>query len=421
MAAPSYLNVGTSAVSAGATSRTPALPASRTNGNILIAVVGSKNNATHSISGSGWASLASQTNSGTGWTVSYWWRVVDGTEAAPTISWTGSVACFGQIVQYTRQNSDTAAPFGTIGTAGTGTGATHTSTGFNSTRNNSLIIYLDAAIANTAIATPTNWTERFDAGSATSVTRFAGGDRTLTTSGSASGNISVTGAAAAWVQRQFELLEPILTGTLAGTESGSDTASITGLVEITGSLAATEIGSDTFAAAGDVVISGSLAAQESGSDTFAASGTVLAVINGSISAQETGSDSLAASGTVTSPVVHASFDPDYVAPRAKFWSQKQSEWLEDRLEQIKQAAPRPRKARKRIAREILTELPQIAESAPQSLQIDVVRALAERIAAPSPDYTAIAAVVAAQMQQIEAERTARRRKRDVEAVLILAA
>jgi hypothetical protein len=114
-------------------------------------------------------------------------------------------------------------------------------------------------------------------------------------------------------------------------------------------------------------------------------------------------------------------DPDYIAPRAKFWSQKQAEWLEDRLEQIKQAAPRPRKARRRVAREILSELPQIAESAPQSLQIDVVRSLLERIAAPSPDYTAIAAVVAAQIQQIEAEKTARRRKRDAEAVLILAA
>lgn len=114
-------------------------------------------------------------------------------------------------------------------------------------------------------------------------------------------------------------------------------------------------------------------------------------------------------------------DPDYSAPRSRFWRQKQSEWLEDRLEQIKQAAPKPRKARKRIAREILAELPHIAESAPQSLQIDVVRSLLERIAAPSPDYTAIAAVVAAQMQQIEAERTARRRKRDMEAVLILAA
>lgn len=114
-------------------------------------------------------------------------------------------------------------------------------------------------------------------------------------------------------------------------------------------------------------------------------------------------------------------DADYVAPRAKFWSQKQSQWLEDRLEQIRQAAPKPRKARKRIAREILTELPQVAESAPQILKIDVVRSLLERIAAPSPDYTAIAAVVAAQMQQIEAERTARRRKRDMEAVLILAA
>lgn len=214
MTTPSYLNVGTRSQSAGATSLSPALPASRTNGNILFARVHSKNNATHSISGTGWAPIPglAQTNSGASFTVSWWYRIVDGTEAAPTISWTGSVACAAQIVQYLRDDFENSSPFGFVGTPSTGTTSTHTSTGQNTTRNNSRVLYFDDCAANTAIATPSGWTERYDAGSATGASRTAGGDKSVATSGTASGNISVVGGAAAWVQVQIELREPVFAG-----------------------------------------------------------------------------------------------------------------------------------------------------------------------------------------------------------------
>ena len=93
--------------------------------------------------------------------------------------------------------------------------------------------------------------------------------------------------------------EVLVEGSLAATESGSDTFAATGTVTaagITGTMAVTETGSDTFAGAGDVIIKGTLAATESGSDTFAATGDV--IVRGSMAATETGKDTFSASGDV---------------------------------------------------------------------------------------------------------------------------
>lgn len=90
-----------------------------------------------------------------------------------------------------------------------------------------------------------------------------------------------------------------VTGSLAATESGSDTASFSGAVEVSGSLAASETGSDTAAISGTVKVQGSLSATEAGSDAAAFSGTVTAAaITGTLAATETGSDTASLSGTV---------------------------------------------------------------------------------------------------------------------------
>lgn len=88
------------------------------------------------------------------------------------------------------------------------------------------------------------------------------------------------------------------TGTLAATETGSDTASFAGDVVVSGTLAASETGSDTAAFAGDVYITGTLAATESGSDTAAFTGTSAVVTTGTLAATETGSDTAAFAGDV---------------------------------------------------------------------------------------------------------------------------
>ena len=86
------------------------------------------------------------------------------------------------------------------------------------------------------------------------------------------------------------------TGTLAATESGSDTASISGDVLVKGALAATESGADTASISGDVLVKGALAATESGADSAALAGKVF--VEGALSASESGADTAALAGDV---------------------------------------------------------------------------------------------------------------------------
>lgn len=85
-----------------------------------------------------------------------------------------------------------------------------------------------------------------------------------------------------------------VTGTLAATESGADTAALSGQVVVTGALAATESGADTAALSGAVIVAGALSAVEAGDDSAAAAGVV--VVQGALSATDAGADTAAISG-----------------------------------------------------------------------------------------------------------------------------
>lgn len=87
-----------------------------------------------------------------------------------------------------------------------------------------------------------------------------------------------------------------ISGSLAATESGSDTSAVSGVVKVQGALSVSETGSDTSAIAGAVRVSGSLAVTETGSDTAAIVGG--SVATGDLNATETGSDTAAVSGVV---------------------------------------------------------------------------------------------------------------------------
>ena len=93
---------------------------------------------------------------------------------------------------------------------------------------------------------------------------------------------------------------PTVAVNLAGTRT--NVRGGVGLVRIretvTGSLAATETGSDTFTSSGKVIVQGSLSATESGVDTLSATGSVL--VQGSLQATEVGLDTAAFTGVVTS-------------------------------------------------------------------------------------------------------------------------
>lgn len=210
MAGPVYRASGTRVQSASAATLTPGLPTVDGQKGLLVCVVFSKNNATHSTSTIGWTKLGQQ-NSGASFTASIF-TAPEGS-AAPVITWTGAAACSARISYY----SDPANTVDTTPGASSvsnGTTSTHTSTAINTTRANSLVIYVDVASANTAIATPSGWTEDADTGSATDAGRTAFGNKPVAGSGSSSGAISVTGAAAAWVQWQIEIMGGVATAGL---------------------------------------------------------------------------------------------------------------------------------------------------------------------------------------------------------------
>lgn len=203
MAGPVFIAAGTRSQSAGATSLNPSKPSVQGQNGLLLCVVTSKNNATHSCATPGWAQVGSQVNSGANFTASLW-RAAEGA-GNPTITWAGSVACSAQIAYYTDPQNTVDTTLGTPST-NNGTGATHSTTAITTTRDNTLAVYIDVSAANTACATPAGWTEQNDTGSATDAGRTVFGDKAVATSGSSSGAISVTGANAAWVQIQVEVM-----------------------------------------------------------------------------------------------------------------------------------------------------------------------------------------------------------------------
>lgn len=100
--------------------------------------------------------------------------------------------------------------------------------------------------------------------------------------------------------------------------------------------------------------------------------------------------------------------------RERFWQKKAEDELEELLDRAEQAATAPQKARERVVEAFaLVEWEKLPE-APRT------RDLLASLKAEIPDYTAIAAMVMAIRQEIEAERVRRRRKRDLETVLLLA-
>ncbi|MFO1151019.1 MAG: hypothetical protein U1E62_21805 [Alsobacter sp.] len=196
-----FVNVGTRSSFSAVATVTPALPSPLTVGNLLISHVAIKNNATISTP-AGWTKI-NQTNSGTGLTSAVYWKFAASGETAPVFTWTGSVAGFAQIAQY--DNVQGTNPIG-ASSAFAGTGTTHASTAVNIAAGSSWVIYLDAGVANTALAVPSGWTEDFDNGSATGATTNAGGHKAVSTPGTSSGTISVVGSAGVYVQHQIEVV-----------------------------------------------------------------------------------------------------------------------------------------------------------------------------------------------------------------------
>lgn len=201
-----YITVGNFAVSGGAASIAPSKPAgtTATTYGVMIAKVSSKNNATHGTATSGW-NLINQHNSGANFTTSYWWAFENA--AAPTFTWTGSVACDAIIALYSEPNNpvDQTAPIGNTN-FNNGVVSPWATTSITSGRDGSLFVLIGSLAANGTIDNPSGWTNRAAQGSGTSATTYRITTKPGDPSGTTSGNTSATSqAATAWTGAQLEI------------------------------------------------------------------------------------------------------------------------------------------------------------------------------------------------------------------------
>lgn len=203
----SWVAFGTRNSFATATTRTNgSMPVGFASGDLLISICCIHNTDDITPTGAGWQELAQWT--GAGMTTIAMWKISDGTETTgPQYDWTNAAAGF-TLMYCWRSTVGFATPV--VKNTNTGSTSTHSVTGFNATSAGAWAVYMDQALANTALATPAGWTEDRDGGSATSVDRDTAGHKELAGGGDPSGNISVTGANAEWLMEMLELTESSL-------------------------------------------------------------------------------------------------------------------------------------------------------------------------------------------------------------------
>jgi hypothetical protein len=211
MAVPTFNSAGAAGLTASGTSVAPFLPV-RSNGDKLLCMTVSKNNATHSYA-AGW-NIVGQWHSGASHTMSIAECTVNGSEVAPAPSWTGAAAARSIVFSLTGADSEI------VGTSlalnyNTGTTSPHSATAITTTRADSLALVFDGCSANTALSTPSGWSMNSRTGDGTSNIATGFGTKSVATSGASSGSISVNGGAAAWVMVILELRSPGSAGILS--------------------------------------------------------------------------------------------------------------------------------------------------------------------------------------------------------------
>lgn len=104
--------------------------------------------------------------------------------------------------------------------------------------------------------------------------------------------------------------------------------------------------------------------------------------------------------------------------RERFWRAQAEEWFEAQYGKIEAATTA--RAKRRLATRITADVPEFISGIPElAPRVTALETIAARFAEPAPDYTALANAVAAQMALIEAWQTKERRRRDMEAILVL--
>lgn len=207
---PAWIATGTMTASTAVTSITGSnAPAGQMLGDIEIAAVRTETGApkTFTWSGTGWTKIGSDRAQGANSSMGWAYRIYDGTNVNPGVSWTGSsdASIVRHLLRDSRVSGTVVAQHGTVGT---GTASPATSTGANTTAADVLALLSTGSGVNNAFGASTNWTEVYDAGSATGPARQALDTREFATSGSATGNTSKTNTSpVSWISQQFQLYQ----------------------------------------------------------------------------------------------------------------------------------------------------------------------------------------------------------------------
>ena len=250
---PDYIAVGTASQSNSASGLTPTgAPAGRLVGDLEFCSIATENNETISGSGAGWTKIGSTVQQDSTWQQELWYRIYTGTNVDPAFTWSTNAGCSAR--RWIYRNTATSGTLFGFHTTNSGSTSTHSITGSNATGNDSCVMYLSHAEANTALGADADYTERFDAGSATGPYRLVVGDRDQATSGAGSANFSATGASASWVMRLLELFN-------ANNGNQTDQTKVTDFgSNETGGVIATEAG-DTYNTFGFTATLGTASAQ----------------------------------------------------------------------------------------------------------------------------------------------------------------
>lgn len=153
--------ISTNSSGTGSTSNTGNLPTRSTNDILLMFLTVDTGAATFTISGAGWVAIDYLSTGGC--TAGLFWRLVDGTETAPTISFGGSTNS-SYISSYS--GCKTSAPIGASNGAGNSVNPL-TVASLTTTAANSLIVFMAGHVTAEVIPTPTRYTLEGTAYSAT--------------------------------------------------------------------------------------------------------------------------------------------------------------------------------------------------------------------------------------------------------------
>lgn len=194
----SFINAGSINGNIGTTA-TAALPGSRTTGDLLIAFVNIISGSKSISIGGGWTIPPNGDATDANQSSAFAYRIVDGTEAAPSFTWSGAEVWHCKVEHYTGNDS----AIGAV-TKNSGSGTTLSVGALTTTADNSLAAALLLCLGDTVIPTPSGFTSRsaFDDGNASDILA----DKTVATSGSSSGSPSVTINSAAWSGFLIEIL-----------------------------------------------------------------------------------------------------------------------------------------------------------------------------------------------------------------------